>query len=435
VDITKWRTHFGRKNRVVLGLVELGGFYANLKAGLQELGVDVRHYVVAPHRFQYAEPDRCLVITWVARSQMRRSKTSKRQLPLKLITVVENVLARIVATFWLICRFDTVIFAGGVSLLGGADLWLMKVSRMTIVIVFHGSDERPPYINAALCGKPESFSPIECARLARSIKKRVRRSDRFATWVIGNPASAHFHERPIICILAIGLPCDVSKTMPRRTQSHDEIRILHAPSNASIKGTVDIRKCVDTLTSEGFEIEFTEISDRSNQEVQLAMQRCDLVIDEVWSDSPMGMIGGEAASAWKPYLAGGYAWPFLERITPKEWIPPVALCEPEYMLETVRQLVSRPRELVQLGAKAHEFVAENWDRRIVATKMLELVRNGPRPDWLFDPREITYIEGYGLPRDRACKIIRELVNKLGPEALLLEDKPALRDLFVNESHI
>ena len=53
-------------------------------------------------------------------------------------------------------------------------------------------------------------------------------------------------------------------------------------------------------------IEFVEITNRPNSEVIAKLQQCDLVIDQLYSDSTMTGIAYEAAELAKPTIVSGY---------------------------------------------------------------------------------------------------------------------------------
>jgi hypothetical protein len=84
----------------------------------------------------------------------------------------------------------------------------------------------------------------------------------------------------------------------------------------------------------------------------------------------------------------------------------------------------------ELGAKAKQFAETNWAPKAVAARYLRLIHGDVPADWLFDPRQLRYLHGCGLPEARTKELVREVIACGGVDALQLQDKPELERLFV-----
>ena len=91
-------------------------------------------------------------------------------------------------------------------------------------------------------------------------------------------------------------------------------RILHAPSNPNFKGTEEIRNTIKCLKNENIDFEYIEITNASNEKVLAELKACDLVIDQLYSDTPMATLAAEAAYCGKPTIVGGYGFEELKKV-------------------------------------------------------------------------------------------------------------------------
>jgi hypothetical protein len=211
---------------------------------------------------------------------------------------------------------------------------IRRFSRITIYqfsdssrknnLCFFGSDERPPFMNGAIMGSNKGRTIRECIRLTSRIKKKIDKIEKYADFCISHPASAQFHNRPFIQWLAIGIPVILhpSNHNSSHTPTDSHIRILHAPSDPVAKGTNIIRKTIHELRQKGCLIDYVEVVGKPHDVVLQELQRCDLIIDQVYSDTPMAMFAAEAAGFGKPALVGGYYADLIQGIIPYELIPP-----------------------------------------------------------------------------------------------------------------
>jgi len=92
----------------------------------------------------------------------------------------------------------------------------------------------------------------------------------------------------------------------------------------------------------------------------------------------------------------------------------------------VERLIVNPALRASLGKAASEFVATHWRADYVAARFVRLIRRTPESSWLVDPHTLRYIWGAGMSQEQVEKTIAALVERHGPSALQLDDKPQLR---------
>jgi hypothetical protein len=219
----------------------------------------------------------------------------------------------------------------------------------------------------------------------------------------------------------------------RDERSHEKVGILHAPSYAPGKGTDQIRASKAALEAQGFSIDYREITGRPNSEVLAEIERADLVVDQLYSDTPMAMFAAEAASLGKPAVVGGYYSQVMRSHVPKEQIPPTAFCHPDELKETIAMLIKDHERRHRFGDDARNFVHEKWSARSVAKRFLRLFEGDPPSEWVIDPMQVLYLQGCGLSEKQAKLNVAAVIRSGGVKALQLSDKPDLEKLFLEFS--
>src|SRR3712207_9430561 len=63
------------------------------------------------------------------------------------------------------------------------DLPLLKRLGKQIIFVFHGSDERPPYMDGSLMASDRGRSLKQCISMTRRQKQSIKQVERYATTV------------------------------------------------------------------------------------------------------------------------------------------------------------------------------------------------------------------------------------------------------------
>jgi hypothetical protein len=93
-------------------------------------------------------------------------------------------------------------------------------------------------------------------------------------------------------------------------------------------------------------------------------------------------------------------------------------------------MVKNTERRTRIGAEAKRFVDTYWTAIKVAEHYLMLIEGTFPKEWLFDPNNIQYIHGCGLPEQKARAIIRKFLELGGPRSLCLSDKPDLEQRLI-----
>ena len=334
---------------------------------------------------------------------------------------------------WALFRYDVFLFASNSTFFFFIDLPILKLFRKKIIYVFHGSESRPVYLNGYVIKNDKRVSILTGIIVARIQKIMILIIDKFADYIINIPPQAYFHSRPFISWWMIGVPHerkDSNGVAAEKNGSSGNIRILHAPSKPEPKGTPIIRQTIHSLKNKGYSLDYVEITGRPNSEVLQELKKCDFIVDELYSDTPMAVFSTEAAFAGRPAIVGSYYIHQLEKDLPAENTPPSMFCHPDHLEEAMEKLIVDKSFREELGRKAKEFVMTNWQAIKVAERYIMLIEGTFPKKWLYDPNNIEYLHGCGLSEEKAKTIIAAFLKTGGEKSLCLSDKPDLEKMFV-----
>jgi hypothetical protein len=422
------RTASASDCRVFIGLTEIAGYGANLRAGLRELGVSADLLDLQPGTFAFGDdvpPSRLMHgLQRVSRARLATPPRSARRRALEIAQILLSpfVLAQALR------RYDIFVFLFDTSFLRQRELPLLRLCRKRIVYVFCGSDDRPTYLDGGVMGSTRVPSIDACIANVRAKKRMLRRVERHAHVILTNPSHGLLHERAFVSFPTIGIPRAVNEE-PTSERS-GPLRILHAPSHPVAKGTDVIRATLDRLREQGHDFEYDELQGVPNAVVKERLKNCDFVVDQVWGDTPMAGLAADAAMFGRPTIVSGYAWDELRLVLPEEAFAPSELCSPETLEDAIVRLLTDDEHRIALGARARAFVEGRWSATAVAQRLLDLL-DGPAPaEWIHEPSELRYVLGWGQPAERSAELVRAVVERGGIAALGLSDKPVAERLVL-----
>ncbi len=422
--------------KVLLGLTEIAGYYGNLKKGFREIGVDCEFINLTPHPFKYGGDDvPNSLVALIRYCGLKRASTPRTNILAKAFWIGLQILIRPVFFLWALFRYDVFIFGFHTSFLGFCDLPILKLFNKKVIYMHHGSDSRPPYLDGSIMAPGKGVSINECISLTENKKRNLQIIDKYADVIINFPPQAYFHQREFVLGLVVGLPYPLdNKKMhdhKNKNSSSNLVRILHSPSDPEVKGTAIIRQSIERLKQKGYQIDFVEVTGQTNEVVLDELSKCDFIIDQLYSDTPMAGFATEAAFFGKPAVVGGYYSQMIKDDIPANAIPPSLYCHPDEIESAIEKMIVNVDYRTRLGMEAHKFVTENWSAKKVAEKYLRIIDGDIPSEWLYDPNRIKYVHGGGLPEKRVKEIIREMVRIETKDALQLQDKPALENVMLD----
>lgn len=417
---------------IFLGLDNTCGYYTQLRSGLEAIGYKCLQVNAFPNRgYDLGSIDnflsRLISIVGLKTNQYARGSV-KRMI---LITIKIILLQFMLLYSIFVCK--TYVFSGGFTFSGFFDLLILKILKKKIIIIFHGSDSRPPFISGLYVNADQSFDLDKCFSDALVIKRRIRICEKYADYIINNPAASHFHSRPIINWFCIGNPFEkelLLKNTKVISKQTSKIKILHAPTRPFHKGTPIIEAAISRLERKGFPIDYVKIVNKTNEEVLIELSSCDLVIDELYSDIFMASFACEAAIFSCPAIVGQYESEKIKSyITDSEMIPPVIVCTDFNFEEVLENVVSDTVLLQAAGEKANKFLNDKWSSVEVAKRFVRLIDDDVPLDWWFDPSKIDRMLGWGMNQNTAKSFGKAYVKHFGLKGLFLFDQPKIQKRF------
>jgi len=429
--------------RVFLGVLDIGGYYGALTQGLRELGIVAHMLDLGNNAYSYNRSVKHHLLAkaykWFNR-KFSTTRTLPRINPMRYFWTAMSLSSLTLLIAWICIRFDIIVLKSGIGFTSSRfDLRLFKRLGKTLIFIFHGSDSRPPYLNAYW---DEHMTGPQLAEWTRRIKGEVERVSPFADYIIDNPLSAHFQTRTICTFQCLGNLVEAEKVRAasdlrgRRGGSEPiagKARILHAPSLRGIKGSDRIREVIETVKGKGYDIEYIEVSNQPNAVVMREIAKSDIIVDELYSDTHGAMFSMEAAALGKPSFVGGFGWETLDGLVPPEARFPTLYKAPDELEDTLIRLLDDVQFRLECGRKAREF-AEGWAQPKAVAGRLLMVAQGKAPDrWFFDPKDIRYVYGLGGKPEKIARVIGKILDQGGEKALMLDDKQALRDRIIGFS--
>ncbi|MFN4028688.1 MAG: glycosyltransferase [Acidovorax temperans] len=411
-----------KKFRVFLGLSEIAGNFSRLKIGLTSLGHEVFFYAPSGHLYSYPGIDAAplelniLFEQEYLRIMSRRELMSSRVSAIRLVWRFKLVwwkLKNICKFIFFAKKFDVFIFHYGNSfhwkalLVHFDDLFWLRFIRRKIIFLYCGSDSRPAWIDGAIAHSVPNYDAKTLAEISKNNAENNIGIERAASYIISNVFSSYFFTRQAISLQAIGNAAHIP-SKPKPPPMRKAPVIVHAPSRSDAKGTAEIVRCIEELRAEGLEMTLIILQGKNNSEILEALDNCDFVIDQLYSDLPLATFASEAAGYGKPSIVGTYI-PSSEYATAYgvHGVPPSAICHPDDLKAAVRTMVCDVEKRVRLGLDAREYVQRVLSPEIVAQRYIKLFRGEVPREWIFDPKSISIAPPVGMPASLATRLLRE----------------------------
>lgn len=420
------------KKKIFIGPMEVSGYYTNLAKGLRELDYDVSFFIRFRHKSGYPiENSNLLLKLHRIISDNRISLSKKHFIQKSLFVFFQIILERVLFIYFLFTHKVFIFTFMKTFFNNNVDLMILKIFNKKILMISNGSDVRPPYLSAALQNQSENnFKNF--AQIILNKKSHLQKVEKYADIIVSGILRSQLLEQPFIERSFLGRPVVGfnniiinHERLPFVESAQKNIKIVHAPSARNFKGTVEIIKAIEELASEGFKIHLEIIENKSNKEVLNAIEFCDIVIDQLYSDILMPGISAEAAVFGKPVIVGGYELEILKELLPQELIPPTYTCKPEEIKDAVKILIQNEDLRKSIGIKLNEFVKNQSHYKNIAQNYAKLIEDQIPDYWYIDPKKVEYMYGVGINKINLKKKLGRFINDSGVDSLQLSDKPLL----------
>lgn len=419
--------------RIFIGLGDVAGYFSNLRYGFEQINIKADHFLLSENNFSYNNPDYFLKSFYSKICNLRKS----RNFFLKNIGKILEALTRFAVLIYSLIHYDVFIFPGNGSFFSFYELALIKFFSKKVIIVYLGSDARYPLFSGRyLDDVGTDLNPQDMAREILNLKSKLMRAEKYADLIVSHTSTAQMLTKKYIRLIPVGLPininCYKSSQCNAGVKNPTMIKILHAPSRPLAKGSLVFKKLIDELRNEGYQIDYLVLSGVSNAVVMKELESCDFVIDELYSDVPLGMLATEAAIFAKPTIVGGL-YDLGCKLDNKDFeMPPSLYVSPQNIKNAIRKMIEDHNFRINLGNSAREFVIKNWDSTKVADNFLQLIQNDFPASWLCDAENSNYYWGWGLSEENWRTQVNSYVSAMGVDKLELNHKPILKNAVLKE---
>ncbi len=147
-----------------------------------------------------------------------------------------------------------------------------------------------------------------------------------------------------------------------------KIKIIHTPTNRSIKGTKYVIKTVEQLKQENYPVELVLVENTPHQEVKKLYHQADIMIDQLL----VGWYGGfavEAMALGKPVLA--YLREEDLKFVPFRDQIPIVRTSPQTLADDLKPLIADAKLRKTVGERGRAYVEEFHDPLKIASRMIK----------------------------------------------------------------
>lgn len=429
--------------KIFIGPCEIAGYYSNLMKGFSNIGLDAKFHTYQNHPFGYGGESKPTILLAIIKFLSTKQQECNL-LTIKIPIFIVSELTKFLFFIDVIRKYDVLIFGFGQTLTRFTrfELFIYKVFDKKIIFnIMHGSESRPPYIDGTHQSKDGTLVPTSKAyrAITRKIKKNNRNISDYADVIVGAPYStSQFIRKKYINHFSIGLPIynkalfidTFEKKYSIEDRSNKKVRILHSPSHPAVKGTSLIIDAINNLKDKGYNIDFILLQNKPNSEVIEEIKKCDFIVDQLYSDTPLATFATEAAWFGKPAIVGGYGLESLKNYVKEDMWPPSKICYPDDIEKNIEELIVDTEQRKILGEKAKIFVREKWSINEVALKYKKIIEGNIPSEWMIDPKEIIYLEGVGQSSELTKRIVNRMIVNYGIDSLQLKDRSDLEHAYI-----
>ncbi|WP_157210354.1 hypothetical protein [Turneriella parva] len=420
--------------RILIGFIEIAGYHGALERGFRQLGHTCNFYEFRAHPFGYANRKRPLLSRTIIQLLELRKRYDSGFVGVPI--TIARLLVQLLFFLYASMRYEVFIFGFGSTFFTpitpslerlryfGAR-FLVRIGKR-VIFLMQGSDARPPFMD----GTYQNLPVEEIVALNRAKKRDIQTLEATGATVVCDRAISAYFTRPVVDRSFILCPVNTANahrsTPPakqKKAKGRRTITILHAPSAPELKGSDRIREVIQRIRIPGIRLEFTEIRNKTNQEVMAAISDCDIVIDQLYSDIVLPVFPTEAGWLGKPAVIGIYDKRFVFAGIPAEEIPPAWYIDPENLeTELKRILRLSAGAIAKRGEAMQRFVARKATDVHVAQKFTKIINKATPPEWYYNPEQYSYINGCVIREQKLYSIIGSIAHKYSLAALFMNDK-------------
>lgn len=255
----------------------------------------------------------------------------------------------------------------------------LKNRKKQIVNFFCGSDIRSPklsYEHGVSIGFETMVSNLELVKPGfindereEFLKMVARVSDTYADHIFNAPIDQiSYLQKPFHPFIYF-YPDNQFIRNDKKFEKIDVVRIMHAPSSPTIKGTQLVRAAIKSLKEQGYKFEYIEIVNSDNSVVLSNLQEAHIVINELFAFMP-GLFSVEAMASHCALLTS--ADPDIETSLPESCRDAWLIARYWDVSEKIKYLLDHPNEMKAYADRGYEWAYSNC-RTTVSQKNMAMI--------------------------------------------------------------
>lgn len=278
-------------------------------------------------------------------------------------------------------RYDVFHFNWGTSVLDHRswnlhylEIPLLKRMNKRVIMTFQGCDarlKRESQRTFAISACAECTASWCTARMDRMRQRRFQKAAKYVDHMFAlNPDLIHFlPQAEFLPYASVDLKeWTLDDTMPRSSSPRGSVRILHLPTNRSIKGTAYIEQACSDLRAEGLPLQLVIAERHPHREVKQLMHQADLVVDQL-------LVGWYGATAVEAMALGKPVLCYLREDDLKRFIPfqeriPIVRTNKQTLIRDLRDLLRNPCSWKILGDAGRAYVRDIHDPIAIAQRTI-----------------------------------------------------------------
>lgn len=424
-----------QKKKIFLGAQEIAGMLLRLNNAFHEMDIESDFYCLYRYDFQIDNSSKFANKRLKKHRSHVLQRTAAKSKVVKEIYLWLQLLDIIQIYIYALFHYDYFLYIFGHGMFyyhrylqkyQEIEFKILKLFNKKMIMWFCGSDSRAPYCDVDIYDgdyQKMYFDVLKKSNNIKMIEKYMK--------TIDFPASSHFHTKPYIIYNCITVPIDSKECVKTENRKRNDVPvILHAPSNKAAKGTHRIREIINEIEKNGYKFKYVEVSGMPHGKVLEEIANADIVIDQLFCDTPMAGFATEAGINGIPVIVGGYYASTYKKTIP-EPIAPTVFCLPEELKSEVIKLLVDENRRKEIGCKEQEYVKNMCMSSIVAERFLKIFSNEIPSEWLFNLDDNDYIWGLGSEKQKVADNVYHLIRNYGDSALGLNRNSTLFHNYMN----
>lgn len=341
-----------KDKKIFIGLVNTAGVCSRLKHGFDSIGVKSRFYSFDKHIYKY-NSDKIINYSGI-----------------RLVRIFQKMALMLE----LIISYDYFIFVTPNSILPNfRDIKILKFFGKKTMMIFTGCDVRIPEKVAQFKWNPcsnctQEYQDFVGCRIDYKLRITKQIEELFDIISCPMEASGNLTKKSYPGFF----PVDLSKFPDEKFRDYSfnkTLKILHAPTNETYKGSKYIYETVEKLKQK-YNFEFKVCKNISIEELYKEMANSDIIIDQMLLGG-YGFVSIEAMAMYKPVITyfRDEIWDIIKDDCP------VYNANPDTLYDVLESIIKNPRQLYEAGKKSRQFVEKYWEEKKVAEEYYQLFQN------------------------------------------------------------